>query len=198
MYEAWGYAFHRLNLDLKRKRSVYYWWKFRLTIAIRIDLIEFVVRVHYFCWKMLHSNQLENFPFQLINYPLIDAYCPLIVCSRYVVVRRCSDLFAFDRMHCLIWINFCEAREMYSIAHAVGLRSVFLCNSFTTTENGRVWGIIQDGMNRSHCKESKPSKNSSQSCDMWTIEFVCRFICICWSDGWLEIIWHNTVSTTAS
>ena len=69
-------------------------------------------------------------------------------------------------MHCLIWIKFCEARGIYPIAHAVGLWSVFLCISFTTTENVRVWRIVQDGMNRSHCKESKPSKNSSQSCDI--------------------------------
>ena len=194
MCEAWGFAFHRLKLDLKRKRSVYYWWKFRLTNAIPIDLIKFVTQADYFCWKMFHVEfqPAENFPFQLINSPLIDAYCPLIECSRYVIVRRCSDLCAFDRMHCLIWIKFCEARGIYPIAHAVGLWSVCLCISFTTTENVRVWRIVQDGMNRSHCKESKPSKNSSQSCDMWTIDFVCRFICICWSHGWLEIIWRNT------
>ena len=59
----------------------------------------------------------ENVPFQLINYPLIDAYCPLIVCSRYVVVRRCSDLCAFDRMHCLIWIKFCEAWKRIFVHH---------------------------------------------------------------------------------
>ena len=151
MYEAWGYAFHRLKLDLKRKRYVYYWWKFRLTIAIPIDLIEFVTQADYFCWKMFHVEfqPAENFPFQLINSPLIDAYCPLIECSRYVSVRRYSDLCAFDRMHCLIWIKFCEARGIYPIAHAVGLWSVCLCISFTTTENVRVWRIVQDGMNRS-------------------------------------------------
>ena len=66
MYEAWGYAFHRLKLDLKRKRSVYYWWKFRLTIAIRSDLIEFVTQVHYFCWNFFHSNQLIMFHFSLL------------------------------------------------------------------------------------------------------------------------------------
>ena len=120
---------------------------------------------------MCHSGRLfllENvpcwiptswkFPFQLFNSPLIDAYCPLIECSRYVIVRRCSDLCAFDRMHCLIWIKFCEARGIYPIAHAVGLWSVCLCISFTTTENVRVWRIVQDGMNWCHCKESKRSK----------------------------------------
>jgi len=118
MYEAWWYAFHWLKLDLKRKRSVYYWWKFRLTIAIRIDLIEFVTQVDYFCCKMLNSNQLKMFHTSwLIRSPFIDVYCPLIECSRYVVVRRCFDLCAFDRMHCLMRIEFCEGREIYYIAH---------------------------------------------------------------------------------
>ena len=103
MCEAWGYAFHRLKLDLKRKRSVYYWWKFRLTIAIRIDLIEFVTQVHYFCWKFFHSNQLIMFHFSLLIVHLLMHIVRLL---NAVTMSLFADALIFALLiACIVWFG---------------------------------------------------------------------------------------------
>ena len=103
MYEAWGYAFHRLKLDLKRKRSVYYWWKFRLTIAIRIDLIEFVTQVHYFCWNFFHSNQLIMFHFSLLIVHLLMHIVRLL---NAVTMSLFADALIFALLiACIVWFG---------------------------------------------------------------------------------------------
>ena len=99
----------------------------------------------------------ENVPYQLIN-------CPLIECSRYVVVRRCFDICAFDRMHCLMRIEFSEGREIYYIAHTrkYSDSGEYFCvlPLLTTTENVKFSRIFHNGMNPSHSKESNRKKRS--------------------------------------
>ena len=107
---SWKCPFHQLEMSIPTS------WKCSISINWKcfVQPIENIIQVDEYLTKSTPWNQF------LILILIIDyQHMQISLNAICVVVCKLSDLCAFDRMHCLIWNKFCEARRIYSIARVV-------------------------------------------------------------------------------